>query len=150
MTKDNLKEVVSLICETYDNENLWSDYRHDKIKSEFEFAFKKSHVPAYLKPKFFVAVIDKEIIGVAGITSSYMSDVLWELSWATVKPGYQRKGVGTALTKHRIKWAKKQKKRGYFMVSTRYPKLFKKLGFTEFLKRSDDNSHSSFCYLEYK
>ena len=42
------------------------------------------------------------------------------------------------------------KKRGYFMVSTRYPKLFKKLGFTEFLKRSDDNSHSSFCYLEYK
>ena len=147
MNKSDITEVVNMICEAYDNENIWLDYRHAKILPEIEYAFTDDPIPDCYKQTFFVAVIDNEIVGVGGIIGSFMSDNIFELSWGTVKPKYQRQGIGTLLIQHRIDFGKFQRSHGYFMVSTRYPELFKKFGFNEVFRY--DNSNSGVCYLKF-
>jgi len=145
MKKKDLDLVVSLIRDTYDNEQLWLDYTKKLIKEDFLFMLSLFNKKKY---KVYVAIVHNEIIGVASLSFSDMTDSLYELSWCTVLPKFQRQGIGTLLTTHRLNYIRGLNYPKYVMVSTRYPKLFKKFGFVELLKRDDDASHSSFCYLK--
>jgi N-acetylglutamate synthase-like GNAT family acetyltransferase len=154
MTKEDIHEVASLISNTYEVENLWPGFRYDQILSEIKFSFNEDAsiiLPPYMIAQIYVAILNNEIISVGCIQHSSMSDSAFELSWGTTKPEYQRKGISTQITLKRIEWAKNRKSHGFIFVSTRYPKLFEKIGFKIFLKKKDklQSQVGSFGYFGY-
>lgn len=141
MVQEDISEVLRLIYETYDAEG--EDLRPDgRIRPEFDWSFSPV-LPDHLKSKFFVAKSGGKIVGVAGVVPSSMSYDVWELNWGTVLPIHQGKGVGTALSKHRIEWIRERCPRGYVLVNAKRPGMFFHMGFEPFCCTPD----SKFCIL---
>lgn len=153
MKSSDVNEVAQLISDTYENSNIWEGYRLNEILPEIQYAFTRlnEYHPNYVIPKYFIAEIDNKIIAVAAIQYSGMSSAAFELSWGTTIPKFQRQGIATALTKHRINWAKSRTHHGYIFVSTRVPKMFERLGFIKIIDRDDtlDSKGSAFYYLKF-
>ena len=143
--KDDISDIAFHISNTYEELNLWTDWRYDKIMSEIKLGF-EDNVPENIKPIFFIASIDNKIVGVASISVSYMAPDVWELSWATVRKDFQRKGIHTKLVNSRLEYIKTINESVTVFVLAKHPELFKKLGFTYITKR--DKTYS-FLYLKY-
>jgi len=125
MSESDIEECAKLVVETYQHDVIWLDWTVDDTIRDLRIAFDS---PKY-KEKYFVAEVGDETIGVAGVAESFMTCSAFELCYATVKPEYQRKGVGTALTMKRIEYIKSFRKHGSILTSSRFPDFFKKLGF---------------------
>ncbi len=59
-----------------------------------------------LKPIYFVAEEQKEIIWVIGVSLSRIDYDVYELFWLNVHPNRQGQGIGTKLTNHVIDYVK--------------------------------------------
>jgi GNAT superfamily N-acetyltransferase len=55
------------------------------------------------KPTYFVAEVNGEVIGFAGMIPSWNMHRVWDFIWINVRKDRQRQGVGRQLTEHRIK-----------------------------------------------
>ena len=125
MLESDITECAKLIVDTYQHDGIWLDWTIEDTIRDLKIPFDN---PKY-KEKYFVAVLDNEIIGVAGVAESFMTCSVFELCYATVKPKYQRKGVGTGLTMKRIEYIKSFRKHGSILTSSRFPDFFTKLAF---------------------
>lgn len=76
---------------------------------------------------YAVAVSDGEIIGVEGI-ERYGEDGL--LRSAAVAPEWRGRGVGQALTRERIEWARLNRLAALYLLTTTAGSYFPKFGFT--------------------
>lgn len=147
MLESDISVCTNLIFETYKQENIWIDWSIDNINSDLKKSFNN---PRY-KEKYFVAVLNDEIIGIAGVGSSIMSTNSFELCYGTVKHEHQRKGIGTSLTIRRIEYVKTFIEHGHIFVSSRYPRFFHKLGFITIMDKYKINGDTdgAFCCLKY-
>lgn len=147
LTKDDIKECAELIVSVYQKDGIWLNWTIEKTIIDLEISFDS---PKY-KEKYFVAELNGNIIGIAGVAESFMTCSSFELCYATVKHEYQRKGIGTILTIKRIEYVKSFKKHGYIFVDSRYPKFFDKLGFKQVVNKNSENGDSSgaFCCLKF-
>lgn len=139
MKIDDIDNVIIMMNNVFNKENIFLDWRDDKIKKELNLAF----ISEINNIKYFVAEIKNEIIGVAGIQESFISDSVFELCWMTVKHEYQNNGIGTNLILKRIECAKSISKNNNIriLVCTIVPNMFKKLGFIEFMKPNNNNHY---------
>lgn len=141
----DIKEVTELIYDVYQHEKIWSEYTKEQIFQDISAAF--TNVPAY-RPTYYIARIDKKIIGIAGFTEAFMSSDAFELSFATILPLYQRKGLGTLLTKLRLQEILTLKHNPVIFTRTRAPKLFESFNFKYIYKTTDtDGVKGSFDYM---
>jgi len=147
MLESDIDDCAKLIVDVYKAEGIWPNWTIDNTIRDLKVAFDS---PKY-KEKYFVAVIDNEIIGIGGAAESFMTTNAFELCYGTIKPEYQRKGIGTALTLKRIEYIKSIRKHGYIFTSARYPKFFDKLGFVNVMEKDGkgDSGSGGFCCLKY-
>jgi len=91
----------------------------------------KSEIKALIKSKcFIVAVLDKEIIGMASL--DYYSKRLSEIRSIYIKKGFRQNGVGKLVVNGVVSLAKKQGVNELMLVTTKETQLiFEKMGFTE-------------------
>lgn len=54
---------------------------------------------APIKPSYFVAVHDDQIVGFAGFMQSWMDYNIYNVFWVNVDPDYQRQGIGKELVR---------------------------------------------------
>jgi len=86
-----------------------------------------------------------QIIAFAGLATSQFLGNSWELRWGTTHPDYQRQGLMTQLTEHRIEYARNENAKknngmpGIVQIASRQPNLYKKLGFKPVFERDIDN-----------
>ena len=78
---------------------------------------------------FFVALVDGEIVGVAGVKAADWASDLHLLYLSAVLPAFRSRGIGRKLVRVRLQWLEKQFGHGRVMVSTRKPKRFHDFGF---------------------
>ena len=147
MLINDINDVVNMMCDVFDKENIFLNYRHKRIKESLNLAFISENDE--LNAKYFVVEINSEIVGVGGVKESFISNKVFELCWMTVKHEHQNKGIGTALIAKRIEWAKYIS--GYnnvrVLTGTRVPNMFLRLGFVEFMKTTG-HSFYLMCYGE--
>jgi N-acetylglutamate synthase-like GNAT family acetyltransferase len=138
MVISDIDNVINMMCDVFDKENIFLEWRHDKIKEELDLGF-ISKIEKY-NVKYYIVENENEIIGVNGIKESFISDNVYELCWTTVKHEYQKMGIGTKLIEKSIEWAKLLSKNNNIriLVCTRVPDMFKKLGFIEFMKPNNN------------
>lgn len=79
-------------------------------------------------PKFFVADIGEGIVGFSAYQRSMRMLGSYDLIWLAVHPTYQARGVGVALTWHRIDKIKELGGQSISLV-TQKPKYFGRFGF---------------------
>ena len=147
MLLEDISNVTNMMCDVFDKEKIFLDYRHELIKESLHLAF-VSKTMRY-NAKYFIAEIKDEIIGVGGVKESFISDNVFELCWMTVKHEYQGHGIGTALILKRIEYAKEVS--GYdvrILTGTRVPKMFKRLGFVEFMESETDGDYLALKYSD--
>ncbi len=141
MLFEDIDNVANMMCDVFDKEKIFLNYRHDLIKENLNLAF-VSKTMRY-NAKYFIAEIKDEIVGVGGVKESFISDNVFELCWMTVKHEYQGQGIGTELILKRIEYAKQIS--GYddvrILTGTRVPKMFKRLGFVEFMESETDGAY---------
>ena len=141
MLPTDIEVCAKLIVDTYNHDGVWLDWSVEKTIEDLSIVFDN---PKY-KEKYFVAELNNEIIGIGGVSESFMSDSAFELCYGSVKPEYQRKGIGTTLTLKRIEYVKSIKDCGYIFVSSRRPEFFDKLGFTRMINKKN----GAYCYIEF-
>lgn len=90
------------------------------------------------QPVYFVAVIDKTIIGVLGICDSFMDTRVYEIFWVNVLPDWQGTGVGSKLVKRALQHAM-EREAGGVMLTVRggTADFYKRLGFATILSIPD-------------
>lgn len=80
-------------------------------------------------PAYYVADSERgEVIGFAGMMSSFLMHGIWDLIWINVKKEYQREGVGKRLTEYRVTEIKRCNGSAIHLM-TQSPLFFEKLGF---------------------
>ena len=90
---------------------------------------------------FLIEKDDDEIISFASIAPCSFMNGSWELRWGTTHPDFQKQGLMTKLTEHRINYAinKNQGVPGILQIASREPNLYKKLGFKTVFERNIEN-----------
>ncbi len=148
MSESDVYPCAELIVNTYKHENIWKDcWDVERIANCLYAQFDN---PKYKENCFVAKLENGEIVGIGGIGESLMSTNSFELYYGTVKPQYQKMGIGTALILKRIEYAKSFGEHGCVLVCSRFPHIFKKLGFKHIIKGdSNFEEDGGFCYLKF-
>ena len=86
---------------------------------------------ANVKPTFFVAKSEREIVGFVGIKESVIDWGVFQIYWLMVDPTHQRQKIGRSLMYHAM--GEITKKGGTLVIlSTPVPKYFHQFGFKKF------------------
>ncbi len=121
-----------------------------------EFAWFKRDLEGSFDPAqnyrlVFFKMMDKDkIIAFAAIGKSGFMRGSWELRWGTTRPAYQKQGLMSALTDHRIAYAAEHSPNipGVIHICARSPNLYLKKGFTHIYTRGPENrAHYLVRYL---
>lgn len=99
MKKQDVSDAVRIIHRNYPEINK------ERPKKELLEMFSKSPI----KPEYFVAKENNQIVGVAGYIQSYEDYNVYELFWVNVAKEFQGKGIGTKLVETIIQRIKKLK-----------------------------------------
>lgn len=110
----------------------WKDYPVENLTNELNACFQPIQ---FCKPKYLVTEINNEVIAFAGYGRMPIDDGLYGLFWAQVSPFWQNKGIGTALTKERLRLIKLEG--GEACVATTAKGHLAKMGFKEVIDRGD-------------
>lgn len=119
---------------------IWGDGPADKVIDEMAEMFGPSAFPPY----YFVAVLDKKIIGFTGLRPCLIFPHTFECIWINVKPQYQGLGIGRLLNEARLKKIKELHGKLTF-VMTKNLKFFGAFGFKP-IREYDDG----WCLMELK
>lgn len=139
-----IQEAIDLIYGVYQQEKIWTDYTKDQIRSELEASFQDT----CYRPVYFVALLGNKMIGIAGFMESFISSEAYELSFATILPQYQNKGLGTWLVYLRLKEIVRLQKNALVLTRTRASKIFEKFNFRYMYKTMDtDGSAGAYDYM---
>lgn len=99
MEKQDLKKAVVIVGDNY-------NHKYDQSAAlELKDMFGKSSI----KPTYYVAEDQGEVIGFAGFIQSWMDYNIWQIFWVNVAPEKQRQGVGVKLVAKIISDIKKKK-----------------------------------------
>src|ERR1035437_79814 len=127
LTTDKINESADLIYNTYQAEKIWVDYPKEQVIDELMCPFSN----LVYKPSYFIALQNNVVIGIASYMWSHTSSNVLELSFNTVNPDFQRKGIGQHLVYLRLKEIIEQGNDDSVVITvTRKPKLFEKFNFT--------------------
>jgi N-acetylglutamate synthase-like GNAT family acetyltransferase len=146
ITFDKLKltqinEAADLIHYTYQNEGIWLAYKKEDAIEELMCSFSN----LVYKPTYFVALHNNKIIGLASYMWSHCSSNVYELSFGTVHPGWQRMGIGQELTRLRLKEIIEVNNESLITTVSRRPTLFEKFNFKTVC--SIQNEHEESAYM---
>ena len=79
-------------------------------------------------PVYYVAEIDNKIVGFAGMIESWVMHGIWDFIWINISPEYQRTGIGSLLTEHRLNKVEERGGKAVHLVTQKYS-FFRKFGF---------------------
>ncbi len=122
---EDIDIVAQFVIGIYQSEGIWLTYTIEDMKEELYASFSN----LLYKPVFFLAFIDSELIGIASYMITHMSSQAYELSFVTIDPKYQRKGIGQLLTKIRLQEILSLDKDAIIFTMARRPKLLEKFNF---------------------
>lgn len=140
LTVNQINECAELIKLTYENENIWSDYSKEEATEELICSFTNT----IYKPIYFVALLNNKIIGLASYMWSHCSSNVFELSFNTIHPDYQRKGIGTYLTYLRCKEILELDRQSLIITVARRPKVLEKFNFKTICKIKNEDEESDY------
>lgn len=124
LTISKINTLTDFIYDVYQSEGIWLTYTKKDIEKELLSRFTN----IVYKPKFYIAILNNEIIGCGSWLWSHTSSNVLELSFGTVHPKYQRIGIGQYLTKIRLKdIINNCNKDSVIVTSSRRPKFFENL-----------------------
>jgi len=144
LSREQVPEAIELIYSVYQHEGIWIDFTKTQIEEEILSAFDN----ICYRPIFFVALFEGKMIGIASYMEAHISSEAFELSFGTILPEYQRKGLGTWLIYLRLREIIEKEKNAVIFTRARAGKLFEKFNFTYIYKVSDeDDSVGSYDYM---
>ena len=107
LTKEGVEDCVEIIARNYSSKDTaWA-------RRELQAMFPKGK----LKPTYYVAEEDNEILGFAGFINSWIDDRIYEIFWVNVTPQRQRQGIGRKLVSKLITEIKKRKDSQLIMLT---------------------------------
>lgn len=140
-----INELTDLIYDTYQREGIWLSYSKKEIEEELLCSFTNLNY----KPTYYIAIFDGKIIGCASFMFSHTSSNIFELSFGTVNPDYQRKGIGQHLTNLRLKEIIEISNSSTVVItSARRPKFFEKYNFKVAFSFLNEKEESSFMFCK--
>ncbi len=113
--KNEVKRASQIVGQNYSKQ-----YEKNSFK-EIGATFQKY----VIQPKYLVAELDGEVVGLAGYTLSWMDYATYTIFWVNVAPQYQRKGIGSALVKKVLGIIKKKDAKMILLVTDK-PKFYAK------------------------
>lgn len=143
LSEDKIIEASEMIVSVYQHEKIWLDYTVEETIDEMTASF-KNYV---YKPTYFIVLLKGKIIGIAGYMESFISTQGFELSFATIHPEHQRKGLGKFLTYLRLKEITEKDKNAVIFTRARRPKLFEKFGFKYIHQTKDADGCDTYDYM---
>lgn len=145
LTIGKINELTDLIYETYQREGIWLTYSKVDIEEELVCSFTNLNY----KPTYYIAIFNNKIIGCGSWMWSHTSSNILELSFGTVHPDFQRKGIGKHLTYLRLKEIiETSNKDSVVVTSSRRPKFFEKLNFKHSFTFPNENEESFFMFCK--
>ena len=78
---------------------------------------------------FFVAIMNRELVGFSGYDKLNINDAYYGLFWCQVHPDFRNKGVGRLLTERRISAIKEDRNAEAIISSTNRPWHLERFGF---------------------
>lgn len=133
----DIEECINMSTESFGLED-YSKKEFAFMRREFGLAFEKGD---WEIPKYFFAVEEKKIVGMAGYVQSWADWESFEFFWLCVRKGYEGKGIATALVKHREEEVTKQAGSNsdvtiIFSCTNKLIKFHKKNGYKVILKKA--------------
>lgn len=145
LTIRKINELTDLIWETYQKEGIWLTYSKEEIEQELISSFTN----VVYRPAFYIASLNNKIIGCGSWLWSHTSSNVLELSFGTVHPDYQRKGIGKYLTFLRLQEIIKVSNEDSVVVtSSRRPNFFEGLNFKHAFDFKNEKEQSYFMYCK--
>lgn len=145
LTTDRINEAANLIYNTYQSEKIWLSYSKEQVIDELMSSFTN----LVYRPNFFIALQNNMMIGIASYMWSHTSSCVLELSFGTVHPDFQRKGIGQHLTYLRLREIiEKSSEDSVVITVSRRPKLFEKFNFTTSFMVKNEKEDSSFMFCK--
>ena len=135
-----INEAAELIQKTYEADGIWSHYSAADACEELMASFSN----LIYRPIFFLAIHEGKIIGLASYMWSHCSTNVFELTFGTVHPDFQRKGIGQHLTYLRLKEIVDDNADALIITVARRPKLFEKFNFKSVCKIQNELVDSDF------
>lgn len=136
-----INEAAEFIYNTYQKEGIWLNYTLEETIEELMCSFSN----LVYRPTYFVAYSpDNKIIGIGSYLWSHCSSNVFELSFGTVHPDYQRRGIGQYLTYLRLKEIVDGHSDAIIITVARRPKLFEKFNFKTVCKIKNEDEDSDF------
>ena len=104
LIKEDIASCIEL-CKLNSVIEGWGEDTVDSLVFELNAAFENG---VFCRPNYLVAIMDNKIVGFAGYGRLGFDDGAYGLFWVQVHPFYQKKGVGTELTKTRLEKIKNE------------------------------------------
>lgn len=140
-----INELIDFIWNVYQKEDIWLTYSKEQIANEIFSSFANINY----RPVFYLALYENKIIGCGSWMWSHMSSNVVELSFGTVHPDFQRKGIGKRLTELRLEDIQKEcNKDSVIVVTARRPEFFEKMNFKHSFNFKNENEKSYFMYCK--
>jgi len=129
LTKKYIKDVIRII------KIAFGEKEAEAARSWF-YLSKKLESTVLHSQKRFVVIENSKVVGTCGIYSwrQHPKDITW-LGWFTVLPKYRKKGIGSKLFTHTIRYAIKKGYRLFCIETTSHKsqrnaiRLYRKFGF---------------------
>jgi N-acetylglutamate synthase-like GNAT family acetyltransferase len=115
-----------------DVDQCYEIVRHNwskKVADRFLYEVHHTFNPTLRWPPLYYVYTDPDVRGFAGMQSSWIMHGVWDFIWINVREDSLGSGIGSSLTKHRIKQVKKQGGKGIHLV-TKEITFFYQFGFT--------------------
>ena len=102
----------------------WDKEKADRFLNEVSQVWSDMAEP----PIYYVAKVDGEVVGFAGMIKSMIMFGVWDLIWINVKQEFQGERIGTALTEQRLREILDCDGRAVHLM-TKNPSFFNRFGF---------------------
>lgn len=138
-TKDDISAFIALFKKAYEGMGHVPDDEFSCFEKELRASFDIDQV---YRIHFFAMENEAgDVVAFAGMAPTLFMHGSWELRWDTTHPEFQRQGLMTQLTEHRINYAIETNKGvpGIVQVAARQPNIYKKLGFNCVFERDIEN-----------
>ena len=118
LTRGDIPDAAALVREH------WDDGAARRASHQMAAAFGGT----YSDPRFYVAIVDSQVTGMAGFRRSWLVPGAWEIVWVAVAKAHQSSGIGRALVGHGMNQIGREHG-SLILTMTEHPRFFEKFGF---------------------